>query len=89
MKQNFNEVFKVRKIKRNDEEFYMITIGDRLASWEEFETEKKAQMKINKTDWNLVASMFAILLQAEEKKNNIQKEETKTNYKKNKEYQRK
>lgn len=76
MKQNFNEVFKVRKIKRGEEEFYMITIGDRLASWEEFETEKKAQMKINKTDWNLVASMFAILLQAEEKKNNIEKEET-------------
>nr|DAF82916.1 MAG TPA: hypothetical protein [Microviridae sp.] len=76
MKQDFNEVFKVRKIKRNDEEFYMITIGDRLASWEEFETEKKAQMKINKTDWNLVASMFAILMQAEEKKNKTQKVET-------------
>jgi hypothetical protein len=67
MKQNFNELFKVRKIKKNEEELYMITIGDRLASWEEFETEKKAQMKINKTDWNLVASMFAILLQAEKK----------------------
>ena len=54
----------------------MITIGDRLASWEEFETGKKAQMKINKTDWNLVASMFAILMQAEEKKNKTQKVET-------------
>ena len=71
MKQDFNEVFKVRKIKRDEEEFYMITIGDRLASWEEFETERKAQAKINKTDWNLVASMFAILLQAEEKKTEI------------------
>ena len=76
MIQNFNEVFKVRKIKRNEEEFYMITIGDKLASWEEFETEKKAQMKINKTDWNLVASMFIILKQAEEKKNNIEEETT-------------
>ena len=65
---NFNEVFKVRKIKRNDEEFYMITIGDRLASLEEFETEKKALMKINKIDWNLVASMFITLTEAEKKK---------------------
>ena len=80
MEQDFNEVFKVRKIKRNDEEFYMITIGDRLASWEEFETEKKAQAKINKTDWNLTASLFAVLTEAEKKKgqeikNNAQKEE--------------
>ena len=75
MKQDFNEVFKVRKIKRDEEEFYMITIGDRQASWEEFETEKKAQMKINKTDWNLVASMFAVLLQAENKKENTKQTE--------------
>ena len=75
MKQDFNEVFKVRKIKRGEKEFYMITIGDRLASWEEFETEKKAQMKINKTDWNLVASMFAVLLQAENKKENTKQTE--------------
>ena len=75
MKQDFNEVLKVRKIKRDEEEFYMITIGDRLASWEEFETEKKAQMKINKTDWNLVASMFAVLLQAENKKENTKQTE--------------
>ena len=50
MKQDFNEVFKVRKIEKDEEEFYMITIGDRLASWEEFKTEKAAQMKINKTE---------------------------------------
>ena len=61
MKQDFNEVFKVRQVKRDEEEFYMITIGNRLASWEEFKTEKAAQMKINKTDWNLVSSLFAII----------------------------
>lgn len=78
MKQDFNEVFKVRKIKRDEEEFYMITIGDRLASWEEFKTEKAAQMKINKTDWNLVASLFAIMLKGDKKQweeNNKKKEE--------------
>lgn len=67
MKQDFNEVFKVRKIKRDEEELYMITIGDRLASWEEFKTEKAARMKINKTDWNLVASLFAIMLKGDKK----------------------
>nr|DAU21910.1 MAG TPA: hypothetical protein [Microviridae sp.] len=78
MKQDFNEVFKIRKIKKNDEEVYMITIGDKLASWEEFETEKKAQMKINKTDWNLVASMFAILTEAERRKDQEIKNDAKT-----------
>lgn len=64
---NFNEVFKVRAIKKNEEDIYVITIGDRLASEEEFETAQKAQMKINKVDWNLVASLFAAMLEGEKK----------------------
>lgn len=62
---NFNEVFKVRAFKENEEDFYCITIGNHLASKEKFKTAKAAQMKINKTDWNLVASIFAALLKAE------------------------
>ena len=73
---NFNEVFKVRALKKGEEDVYMITIGDRLASTEEFQTAKQAQMKINKTDWNLVASLFAALLAGETKKLK-QKENTK------------
>lgn len=73
---NFNEVFKVRAIKKGEEDIYIITIGDRLASTEEFQTAKQAQMKINKTDWNLVASLFAALLIGETKKPK-QKENTK------------
>lgn len=76
---NFNEVFKVRAVKKGEEDTYIITIGDRLASTEEFQTAKKAQMKINKTDWNLVASLFAAMLkgekQQEQKENNKQTEE--------------
>lgn len=74
---NFNEVFKVRKVKNNEEDTYVITIGDRLASEEEFETAQKAQMKINKTDWNLVASLFAAMLEGEKKqqKENIKQTE--------------
>ena len=65
---NFNEVFKVRTFKEKEEDFYCITIGNHLASTEKFKTAKAAQMKINKTDWNLVASMFAALLKAEKEK---------------------
>ena len=74
---NFNEVFKVRAVKKNEEDTYVITIGDRLASTEEFETAQKAQMKINKTDWNLVASLFAAMLEGEKKqqKENIKQTE--------------
>lgn len=64
---NFNEIFKVRAFKEDEEDFYCITIGNHLASTEKFKTAKAAQMKINKTDWNLVASLFAALLKAEEK----------------------
>ena len=74
---NFNEVFKVRAVKKGEENTYVITIGDRLASTEEFETAQKAQMKINKTDWNLVASLFAAMLEGEKKyqKENIKQTE--------------
>ena len=73
---NFNEVFKVRAVKKNEEDIYVITIGDRLASTEEFQTPKQAQMKINKTDWNLVASLFAAMIKGENKrKENIKQME--------------
>ena len=73
---NFNEVFKVRAVKKDEKDIYVITIGDRLASTEEFETAKQAQMKINKTDWNLVASLFAAILEGE-KKQQTKKENSK------------
>ena len=73
---NFNEIFKVRAIKKDEEDIYIITIGDKIASTEEFQTAKQAQMKINKTDWNLVASLFAAMLEGE-KKQQEQKENIK------------
>ena len=74
---DFNEVFKVRAVKKNEEDIYVITIGDKLASTEEFQTAKKAQMKIDKTDWNLVASLFAAMLEGEKRqqKENIKQPE--------------
>ena len=70
---DFNEVFKIRAFKEGEEDFYCITIGNHLASTEKFKTAKAAQMKISKTDWNLVASIFAALLKAENKKEEILK----------------
>ena len=70
---DFNEVFKVRAFKEGEEDFYCITIGNHLASPEKFRTVKAAQMKINKTDGNLVASMFAALLKVEKKEETISK----------------
>lgn len=64
---DFNKIFKVRAVKKDEEDTYIITIGNRLASTEEFQTAKAAQMKINKTDWNLVASLFAAMLEGEKK----------------------
>ena len=76
---NFNEVFKVRAVKKDEKDIYVITIGDKLASTEEFQTAKQAQMKINKTDWNLTASLFAAMLEGEKKqqeqKDNIKQTE--------------
>ena len=74
---NFNELFKVRAVKKNEEDTYVITIGNRLASTEEFQTAKQAQIRINKTDWNLVASLFAAMLEGENKqqKENLKQEE--------------
>ena len=70
---NFNEVFKVRAVKKDEEDVYVITIGDKLASTEEFQTAKQAQMKINKTDWNLAASLFAAMLEGEKKQQEQEK----------------
>ena len=66
-------------MKKNEEDTYIITIGDRLASTEEFQTAKQAQMKINKTDWNLVASLFAAMIEGEKKqqKENLNKRRNK------------
>ena len=57
----------IRVVKKDEKDIYVITIGDKLASTEEFQTAKQAQMKINKTDWNLVASLFAAMLEGERK----------------------
>jgi hypothetical protein len=70
MENNVKELFQIRPVNEKEEEF-VITIGKHLATNERFVSRKVAQMRINKTDWNLTAALFYALLEAYEfEKNN-------------------
>lgn len=61
---DLREAFVVRPANIEETEF-MITIGNHLATEEKFKTRKAAEMRINKTDWNLVSAMFYALKEAD------------------------
>lgn len=53
---NWNEVFIVRPTNTEENDF-MITIGNRLATTKRFKTAKAAQLFINKKPWELIATL--------------------------------
>nr|DAR36368.1 MAG TPA: hypothetical protein [Microviridae sp.] len=73
---NLKEAFIIRPIDTNENEF-MITIGNHLATEEKFKSRKAAEMRINKTDWNLVAAMVYALKEADEFEKSIKNQEDK------------
>lgn len=73
---NLKEVFVIRPTDTNENEF-MITIGNHLATEEKFKSRKAAEMRINKTDWNLVAAMVYALKEADEFEKSIKNQEDK------------
>jgi hypothetical protein len=73
---NLKEAFIIRPTDTNENEF-MITIGNHLATEEKFKSRKAAEMRINKTDWNLVAAMVYALKEADEFEKSIKKQEDK------------
>lgn len=73
---NLKEAFVVRPTDTNENEF-MITIGNHLATEEKFKSRKAAEIRINKTDWNLVAAMVYALKEADEFEKSIKKQEDK------------
>ena len=73
---NLKEVFIIRPTDTNENEF-MITIGNHLATEERFKSRKAAEMRINKTDWNLVAAMFYALKEADKFEKSIKNQEDK------------
>lgn len=60
---NLKDVFIVRPLPESDE--FIITIGNHLATEEKFKSRKAAEMRINKTDWNLVNALFYALKEAD------------------------
>ena len=73
---NLKEAFVIRPTDTNENEF-MITIGNHLATEERFKSRKAAEMRINKTDWNLVAAMFYALKEADKFEKSIKNQEDK------------
>lgn len=73
---DLKEAFVIRPTDTNENEF-MITIGNHLATGEKFKSRKAAEMRINKTDWNLVAAMFYALKEADEFEKSIKNQEDK------------
>lgn len=73
---NLKEAFVIRPTDTDENEF-MITIGNHLATEEKFKSRKAAEMRINKTDWNLVAAMVYALKEADEFEKSIKKQENK------------
>ena len=61
---NLKEAFIIRPLPESEE--YIITIGNHLATEEKFKSRKAAEMRINKTDWNLVSALFYALKEADE-----------------------
>lgn len=73
---NLKEAFVIRPTDTNENEF-MITIGNHLATEEKFKSRKAAEMRINKTDWNLVAAMVYALKEADKFEKSIKNQEDK------------
>lgn len=73
---NLKEAFIIRPTDTDENEF-MITIGNHLATEEKFKSRKAAEMRINKTDWNLVAAMIFAIKEADEFEKSIKKQEDK------------
>ena len=60
---NLKDAFIVRPLPESDE--FIITIGNHLATEEKFKSRKAAEMRINKTDWNLVSALVYALKEAD------------------------
>lgn len=73
---NLKEAFTIRPTDTDENEF-IITIGNHLATEEKFKSRKAAEARINKTDWNLVAAMVYALKEADEFEKSIKNQEGK------------
>lgn len=76
---NWDEVFVVRPTNTEENDF-MITIGNRLATTKRFKTARNAQLFINKKPWELIATLvFACNEMIKIQENENQSEKTDQN----------
>ena len=68
MEQEFYDMKDCFKVIPADQEenAYLIIIGNHLATAEKFPTKEAAEERINKTDWNLVSAMIYACKEADE-----------------------
>lgn len=76
---NWEDVFVVRPTNTEENDF-MITIGNRLATTKRFKTAKAAQLFINKKPWELIATLvFACFEMTKAQENENQSEQANQN----------
>lgn len=56
MEYNFEDAFIIRAMNEENNDF-IITLGDRIATPYHFSSQKEAKQAIIKKDWNLIASL--------------------------------
>ena len=76
MEYNFKDAFIVRAMNEENND-YIITLGDKIATPYHFSSQKEAEKAIMKKDWNLIASLMISITETTIKKYLEEKGETK------------
>ena len=76
MEFNFKDAFIVRAMNEENND-YIITLGDKIATPHHFSNQKEAEKAIMKKDWNLIASLIISITENAVEKHLEKKGETK------------
>lgn len=71
--ESWKEVFKVRPLNA-EEDAWVITIGNHLATKKQFRSAKAAQEEVEGKSWDLIASMVFACIEAKEKEKEVTNE---------------
>lgn len=70
---NWKEVFKVRPCNAEENE-WVITIGNHLATEKKFRSAKAAQQEVEAKSWDLIVSIIFACIEAKEKEKEVTNE---------------
>lgn len=76
--ENWKEIFKVRPLDA-EENAWVITIGNHLATKKQFSSAKAAQEEVEAKSWDLIASMIFACIEAKKLEENESSEHLETN----------